>query len=88
MTVTEGGLSEPKRTAHAWVDEHRNWLSRTTRTIWDFHEPAWREYRSAAHYVRLLASSASRSRRAPPACRPRSGRASAAAGPSSGLRRV
>jgi aminobenzoyl-glutamate utilization protein B len=54
MTATEPVLSEPKRTAHAWVDDHRNWLSRTTRTIWDFHEPAWREYRSAAHYVRLL----------------------------------
>jgi aminobenzoyl-glutamate utilization protein B len=52
MGATE--LTAEKRTALDWVDEHRNWLSRTTREIWDFHEPAWREYRSAAYYVRLL----------------------------------
>ena len=47
-------LTPAKQTALAWVDDHQNWLSRTTKEIWDFHEPAWREYRSAAYYVRLL----------------------------------
>ena len=47
-------LSAEKSTALAWVDDHRNWLSRTTKAIWDLHEPAWREYRSAALYVKLL----------------------------------
>ncbi len=52
MSASE--LTAEKRTALEWVDDHRNWLSRTTREIWDFHEPAWREYRSAATYVRVL----------------------------------
>jgi aminobenzoyl-glutamate utilization protein B len=50
----EAELTEPKRTALSWIAEHERWLSNTTRTLWDFHEPAWREYRSAAFYVDLL----------------------------------
>jgi aminobenzoyl-glutamate utilization protein B len=50
----KAALTEAKRTALDWVVDHANWLSRATKTIWDLHEPAWREYRSAAHYVRLL----------------------------------
>ena len=52
--MTKAALTEPKRTALGWIDDHEAWLSQTTRAIWDFHEPAWREYRSAAHYVQLL----------------------------------
>ncbi len=52
--MTRAPVTPAKRTALEWVDDHRNWLSRTTKEIWDFHEPAWREYRSAAYYVRLL----------------------------------
>lgn len=40
--------------AHDWVDSHRTELSTWHRTIWDYAEPAWREYRSAAWYVDLL----------------------------------
>jgi len=47
-------MTPAKQTALAWVTDHQNWLSRTTKEIWDLHEPAWREYRSAAYYVRLL----------------------------------
>jgi len=44
----------PKREAHDWVDGHAAELSVWHRTIWDFAEPAFREYRSAAWYVELL----------------------------------
>jgi aminobenzoyl-glutamate utilization protein B len=43
-----------KATALEWVKAHEGWLSATHTEIWNFHEPAWREYRSAAYYVRLL----------------------------------
>jgi aminobenzoyl-glutamate utilization protein B len=47
-------VSEAKQTANAWVDEHRDELSAWNRAIWEFAEPAWREYRSAAWYVERL----------------------------------
>ena len=37
-----------------WVESQRTTLSDWHATVWDFHEPAWREYRSAAWYVALL----------------------------------
>lgn len=37
-----------------WIDGHRAALSRDHMTIFDFHEPAWREYKSAAWYVARL----------------------------------
>ena len=37
-----------------WVDTNRASLSDWHSTIWDFHEPAWREYKSAAWYVDRL----------------------------------
>jgi len=47
-------ISDEKRTALAWVDNNRDRLSDWHTTIWDFHEPAWREYKSAAWYVDRL----------------------------------
>ena len=38
----------------AWVDERMEDLSSWSATIWDFAEPALREYRSAAWYVDRL----------------------------------
>ncbi len=46
-----------KQAAIDWVEARKNWLSRTHMDIWHFHEPAWREYRSADYYVELLLSS-------------------------------
>ncbi len=43
-----------KRIAVDWVDRNAAQLSAWTRTIWDFAEPAFREYKSAAWYVRTL----------------------------------
>ncbi len=43
-----------KATALDWIDRHRDQVSACHSTIWDFHEPAWREYRSAAWYVERL----------------------------------
>jgi aminobenzoyl-glutamate utilization protein B len=43
-----------KKAAFAWVDDNAGTISRWHDTIWDFHEPAWREYRSAAWYVDIL----------------------------------
>ncbi len=42
------------KTAFDWVDANRQRLSDWHATVWDFHEPAWREYRSAAWYVDVL----------------------------------
>ena len=47
-------VSEHNDTAARWVHDRRDELSAWTRTIWNFAEPAWREYRSAAYYVELL----------------------------------
>jgi len=52
----EGGpmLSQEKQTALDWIkDNHRN-LSDWNQTIWNFAEPAWREYKSAEWYVERL----------------------------------
>ncbi|MEO1089381.1 MAG: amidohydrolase [Pseudomonadota bacterium] len=40
--------------ALAWIDANRQRLSEDHEALWDFHEPAWREYRSAAWYVDRL----------------------------------
>ncbi|MBV8308359.1 MAG: amidohydrolase, partial [Gammaproteobacteria bacterium] len=47
-------MSTPKELAHDWVNEHRQTLSAWHRTIWEFAEPAWREYRSAGWFVERL----------------------------------
>ncbi len=41
-------------TAEAWVDAHRQDLSDWCATIFEFGEPAWREYQSAEWYVARL----------------------------------
>ncbi|WP_037064474.1 peptidase M20 [Pseudonocardia acaciae] len=43
-----------KRHAWDWIENHRPDLSGWHTTIWEFAEPAWREYRSAAWYVDRL----------------------------------
>ncbi len=47
-------MTPEKQTALDWVAANQANLSAWHGTIWDFHEPAWREYRSAAWYVALL----------------------------------
>ena len=49
MTITP-----EKQTALNWIEDNRATLSDWHREIWDMHEPAWREYRSAAWYVGRL----------------------------------
>ena len=47
-------ITREKQTALDWIDANRQRLSEFHLLIWDFAEPAWREYRSAAAYVELL----------------------------------
>jgi aminobenzoyl-glutamate utilization protein B len=47
-------MSDAKRIALGWVDRNATQLSAWTETIWQFAEPAFREYKSAAWYVRTL----------------------------------
>lgn len=48
------GQSEAKRFALDWVEENRPRFSEFHRRIWNYAEPAWREYKSAAAYCELL----------------------------------
>ena len=41
----------PCATAEAWIEAHRSFLSEGCAQIFDFAEPAWREYQSAAWYA-------------------------------------
>jgi aminobenzoyl-glutamate utilization protein B len=45
---------EEKQFAHGWVNENSARISAFNKQIWDYAEPAWREYRSAKAYVDLL----------------------------------
>src|SRR5689334_24001357 len=47
-------LTAAKQSAFDWVKAHEEWLSKRHTEVWNFHESAWREYRSAAWYVKLL----------------------------------
>ena len=47
-------MTRIKELADAWVNAHKDALSEWHRTIWDYAEPAWREYRSAAWFVAKL----------------------------------
>jgi len=47
-------LAAARRTALDWITRNEARLSAFNRRIWDYAEPAWREYRSAAAYVDLL----------------------------------
>ena len=41
-------------TALEWLAAHRAALSADHLTLWDFHEPSWREYKSSQWYVDRL----------------------------------
>lgn len=47
-------MSAAKTTGRAYVRDHLADLSNWCATVFDYGEPAWREYRSAAFYVDLL----------------------------------
>jgi len=47
-------MTDLRELARDWVNLHRKALSEWHRTIWEFAEPAWREYRSAAWFVEQL----------------------------------
>src|SRR5690606_26772241 len=51
MTVERYGAKDD---AFRWIDENSRRLSDFDMEIWSYHEPAWREYRSARAYVDLL----------------------------------
>lgn len=47
---------QEKQFAHSWVDDNSERLSKFNKQIWDYAEPAWREYRSVKDYIALLRS--------------------------------
>jgi aminobenzoyl-glutamate utilization protein B len=47
-------MTAEKQTVFDWIDQHRAELSRQHLQVWNFAEPAWREYRSAALFVDVL----------------------------------
>src|SRR5579872_5646237 len=47
-------MTDGKRSVFAWVDSHAATLSAWHQVIWNYAEPALREYRSAAWYVQTL----------------------------------
>ena len=49
-----GEWNAAQKTALDWLDEQRPALSRDHMTLWDFHEPSWREYRPSQWYVDRL----------------------------------
>jgi aminobenzoyl-glutamate utilization protein B len=48
------GLSREKRAAFEWVDENERRISDFHQLIWGYAEPAWREYKSAEAYCKIL----------------------------------
>ncbi|TIL55278.1 MAG: amidohydrolase, partial [Mesorhizobium sp.] len=52
--MEQPATTSAQATATACLDDIRPSLSAWTRTIFDFGETAWREYRSAAWYVERL----------------------------------
>lgn len=47
-------ISEEKKTAVNWIEKNRDRLSDFHQTIWNYAEPALREYKSSKAYVELL----------------------------------
>src|SRR3974390_1351555 len=47
-------MTGEKRCARGWIDEQANRFSDFHVRIWNFAEPAWREYKSAKAYCELL----------------------------------
>ena len=54
MARRKAVMTPAKKSALQWIQANEPWLSQVHKDIWNFHEPAWREYRSAAYYVDLL----------------------------------
>jgi aminobenzoyl-glutamate utilization protein B len=52
--VPESDFSAAQRSALGWLAEQRAALSADHLTIWNFHEPSWREYKSSQWYVDRL----------------------------------
>ena len=50
------GLTPQKRFALQWIDEQSHRFSDWNLKIWEYAEPAWREYKSAKAYCDLLRS--------------------------------
>src|SRR6516165_2081752 len=50
------GLTQQKRFALEWIDEQSHRFSEWNLKIWEYAEPAWREYKSAKAYCDLLRS--------------------------------
>jgi aminobenzoyl-glutamate utilization protein B len=49
-----GGFSAPQNTALDWLKRNHAALSADHMTIWNFHEPSWREYKSSNWYMDRL----------------------------------
>jgi aminobenzoyl-glutamate utilization protein B len=49
-----GDWNAAQKSALDWLGQRRPALSRDHMTLWDFHEPSWREYRSSQWYVDRL----------------------------------
>ncbi len=47
-------MYEEKQYALDWIERNRQRLSDFDIEIWNYHEPAWREYKSAQAYVDIL----------------------------------
>ena len=47
-------LTNEKRYAFEWIDEHTRRFSEFHSRVWSYAEPAWREYKSAKAYCDLL----------------------------------
>jgi len=47
-------ISEEKQTALDWINANEKMISKFDKKIWGYAEPAWREYKSAAAYRKLL----------------------------------
>lgn len=47
-------MASPKRYALEWIDEQQGGFSDFHQRIWNYAEPAWREYKSAKSYCELL----------------------------------
>ena len=56
-------MTNEKRYALEWIDEHARRFSDFHLGIWNYAEPAWREYKSARAYVDFLRAEALTSQR-------------------------
>src|ERR1700674_4209170 len=52
--TAEAGWSPAQTAVLEWLEEQRRSLSSDHLTIWNFHEPSWREYQSSRWYMDRL----------------------------------